>query len=320
MTYLSCRPNSPTSAYPALTSRRPTAHQLLICKTGRVPSEPSRFIDPTTSTSYHFDHLRLTATDPVPVHVDEGCEAIRIELEKAAEGYDKEHFAGTTNTGEPAKNGASKVFTVEQTTLKRPPATEPEDDQQPAVVNDDAAAKSIEDPEPQIISENVPQVVGTKDAEDGQETAGGSAGSAEVDESSTVVINTGEGVQQPFNGETGGTQETEQVAKIVEDFQEGTGDGAAPDAANEGAEKGEVHDTEMASVSAAATPAPDQEGHDTEEEPSAMQTDGDVPAGEQNASEAMAQQEGQEEPVPTPLEKKFALFFVGNKYNPSNYW
>jgi len=302
--------------------------QLLICETGRVPSEESRFIDPTTSTSYTFDHLRLTASDPVPVYVDDECEAFRAELEKAAGAYEKEHFAGTTNAGEAAKNGVSKVFTVEQTTLNRAPKAKAQQVQTEAAKegietpaspvekeeSKEDPSKELDQPEKQIISESVPRVVKSPDNakdDDGPTTPG-----TQINESETVIMNTSEGVHVPFKGEGQSPgcseakpkQETEVIAKLVEDFEEGKKD--EPHAVAEDVAEGQ--DVEMTSASTAATPA----AQDPDDEDAQMVSEA---AGDAQRP-VQAEEEQELEATPGPLAKKFALYFVGNKYNPSNYW
>ena len=84
--------------------------QLLICEAGRVPEASNRFIEPSSAKSWIFDHLRLSASEPIDILVNQDCEAIRKELEKVAQIYGNEHFS----------EGVSKVFTTEQTRLKGP--------------------------------------------------------------------------------------------------------------------------------------------------------------------------------------------------------
>ncbi|KDN51636.1 hypothetical protein RSAG8_00181, partial [Rhizoctonia solani AG-8 WAC10335] len=51
-------------------------HQVIVSSAGLIP-ESGRFLDPRTKTSFVFDHLTLTASEPEPVEIDDESEPFR---------------------------------------------------------------------------------------------------------------------------------------------------------------------------------------------------------------------------------------------------
>lgn len=68
----------------------------MICPAAKVGADDeSRFLDPNSSQTFVFDHLRLSATDVEPfVAPADPIEMIRSQLDEEAEKYVKEHFQG----------------------------------------------------------------------------------------------------------------------------------------------------------------------------------------------------------------------------------
>jgi len=238
----------------------PDKTQLLVCEAGHAQDDvsssgntTSRFIEPNSGTSWSFDHLRLTGSDPVPVHIDTACEVIRKELEEAARRYGQEFFA----------EGVSKVFTTYQTRLVKP--------------------KQAHQTQAPIQEEGEKDVV-KEDQEMTQEEPA-------AHEETEIVVQTAQ-------------RSSEEVPPLAEE------QATAPAETQE--------DSEMTS---APTPAVDQ-GEDIIEDVQAdtVTAAAEAPAAVEPEVKAEETKEEEVEEVHEPLQKKFSLYFVGNKYNPSNYW
>ncbi|CAE6519829.1 unnamed protein product [Rhizoctonia solani] len=66
-------------------------HQVIVSGAGSIP-ESGRFLDPRSKTSFVFDHLTLTASEPEPVEVDAESEPFRSALEESTLKYLAEYF------------------------------------------------------------------------------------------------------------------------------------------------------------------------------------------------------------------------------------
>ncbi|GJJ13321.1 hypothetical protein Clacol_007573 [Clathrus columnatus] len=73
-------------------------HQVIISDVGRVEGEQDRFRDPQAKLTFHFDHLRLEASDVQAYEPDEDTEPFRSALEKATLAYIGDHFPGGVST------------------------------------------------------------------------------------------------------------------------------------------------------------------------------------------------------------------------------
>lgn len=51
-----------------------------------------KFLDPSTKTTFKFDHLKKVATDSQSGSVDKTAEPWRSELEKALKSYRSDHY------------------------------------------------------------------------------------------------------------------------------------------------------------------------------------------------------------------------------------
>jgi len=67
-------------------------HQVIVSEAGRLLGT-KRFIDPRSHTSFEFDHIRLEASDPQPIEIDQSAEPFRTALESATIAYISDHFA-----------------------------------------------------------------------------------------------------------------------------------------------------------------------------------------------------------------------------------
>ncbi|KAB5593707.1 F-actin-capping protein subunit alpha-2 [Ceratobasidium theobromae] len=81
-------------------------HQVIVSNAGMIP-ESGRFIDPRSKTSFVFDHLTLTASDPETVEVDAESEPFRSALEESTLKYLAEYF----------QEGVGSVFASEPGTF-----------------------------------------------------------------------------------------------------------------------------------------------------------------------------------------------------------
>jgi len=75
-------------------------HQVIVSDAGLI-LETGRFLDPRSKTSFVFDHLSLTASDPEPVEPDAAGEPFRSALEESVLRYLSEYF----------QEGVGSVFT-----------------------------------------------------------------------------------------------------------------------------------------------------------------------------------------------------------------
>ncbi|KAG8741581.1 F-actin-capping protein subunit alpha [Ceratobasidium sp. 414] len=66
-------------------------HQVIVSDAGLIP-ESGRFLDPRSKTSFVFDHLSLTASDPEPVEPNVEAEPFRLALEESTLRYLGEYF------------------------------------------------------------------------------------------------------------------------------------------------------------------------------------------------------------------------------------
>lgn len=265
------------------------ATQLMVCSSGSVLDETNRFIEPSTAKAWLFDHLRLTASDPVDIQVDADCEAIRADLEKAASRYGQEHFT----------EGVSKVFTSEQRMLK--PKAKPKK-QSPSAATAATSSKEEVEKKPEA-----PAQTADTDMQD-DTNAGLPSEESKID---TELVD-------PETAPPTDEGMTTDAAEPVE-----------PTSENDAQDKDETIDTDMAEEKAADAGEPSQdstlEAEKTAED--LQQEGGETSANTDSVSEprATAQPEEQdaeveEESTVEPLARKFSLYFVGNKYNPSNYW
>lgn len=237
--------------------------QLLICQAGKTTDSPERFIEPRGAKSWVFDHLRLTASDPIDLEVDSACETTRTALEQAAQSYAKEHLT----------EGVSKVFTTHQTRLKKPKPVKQAPEvhaAEPVSATQKAAAESAEDAEAIIENDqaavsSAPPVVSEASSSD---SAGPPSQVAEIGGAESIVAT------DDVDMHTANTPSAVEAETIE-------------------AEEG----VEIPAVSAekeAATTAPAPQMQEIEQE--------------------------EQEELKDPLPLHFSLYFVGNKYNPSNYW
>ncbi|CAE6502477.1 unnamed protein product [Rhizoctonia solani] len=81
-------------------------HQVIVSNAGLIP-ESGRFLDPRTKTSFVFDHLTLTASEPEPVEVDAESEPFRSALEESTLKYLAEYF----------QEGVGSVFALNPNTF-----------------------------------------------------------------------------------------------------------------------------------------------------------------------------------------------------------
>lgn len=260
----------------------PDGQQLMICPSGSVQEVSNRFIEPSTAKAWLFDHLRLSASEPLDVQMDTDCEAIRVELEKAASSYGKEHFT----------EGVSKVFTSEQRTLKsiaEPKDKTAETDSVPATAEFVAetlqGSKDIESemPEDSRLAESSHTGTDTELVDPETEAPAGEGATTDVVEDAIASGERAE-VDQPD------VIDTDMVANV-----EGTGNRAGQDTGLE--DDMSARDTLQSGGNVASTPVQSSEESEPIVEDEATST---VPA--------------------EPLPKRFSLYFVGNKYNPANYW
>lgn len=75
-------------------------HQVIVSNAGLIP-ESGRFLDPRSKTSFVFDHLALTASDPEAVEPDAESEPFRSALEESTLKYLADYF----------QDGVGSVFT-----------------------------------------------------------------------------------------------------------------------------------------------------------------------------------------------------------------
>lgn len=256
----------------------------MICSHGNVQDDTTRFIEPSTAKAWLFDHLRLSASDPVDIQVDAECEAIRVELEKAASNYGKEHFT----------EGVSKVFTSEQRKLKptaKPKAKPAPIEAVPATTEDVSEAEPVKEVEESNMQEDstiAPAGETKTDAELIDPETEGPAGEASTT-AAVESVTTSEEAQEEAKVDT---IDTDMVEK------ESNADQETPkDTTMESDEQTE--EPRQASEETSTTAAP------VSEQPEQIQEE---------------QEEMEEETPAEPLPKRFSLYFVGNKYNPSNYW
>ena len=245
--------------------------QLMICQAGQVPEGNGRYIEPHSATSWKFDHLNLTASDPEDLEVDEECETIRKELQAAAQRYESEHLA----------DGVSKVFTTHQTRAKR------------------------QAPETPIATASVPAVT-------------------EGDDMETEIV---------------GTDDKTIVEKIVDTAESLIGGKSTSESKAQGATEtadqiaGQDAEMAVAPSPAAATDEEDastvkasQESDDSAVERSQTSSASDITADATStadpdmAATVSVSQAVPEESPSEPFTRHFSLYFVGNKYNPSNFW
>jgi len=100
-------------------------HQCIVSEAARDPAESEggsdRFWDPRSRTSFHFDHLTLEASDPLPVESDSESEPFREALEKAALDYLSAHYhSGVTSVF--SVPGTSDQFTLQVVANKYSPS------------------------------------------------------------------------------------------------------------------------------------------------------------------------------------------------------
>lgn len=264
----------------------------MICPSGSVQDETNRFIEPSTAKAWQFDHLRLSASDPVDIQVDTECETIRTELEKAASTYGSEHFS----------EGVSKVFTTEQRKLK--PAPKPKA----------AAASALSEPTSSSQEHVQPTVTETQDETAMQEDkaeAGTSAAQASKVDTELVDPETAPPADEDESATTDAAEPAVASGEVV-----GSGD------------KTETIDADMTSTEADATQKIEGNAATSEvvEEVTTADASEEVSTEEPSTATETTEQvsepvvEEEEETPLEPLPKKFSLYFVGNKYNPSNYW
>lgn len=246
----------------------------MICPSASVQDDQTRFIEPSTAKAWLFDHLRLSASDPLDIQVDTECETIRSELEKAAMSYGKEHFT----------EGVSKVFTSEQCKLK--PQPKPKVTATQAVPDPDTS-ETPKDLDTAMHEESV--TVEPTETKTDTELVDPETEAPAGDDSTTADIEEGTATGQPATGQKTDEIDTDMVGKEAD----------APSVETE-------KDTSMETD----TPVRD-----------AAQTDGAAVKAPEASEQAADNQEEMEEELPAePLPKRFSLYFVGNKYNPSNYW
>lgn len=283
-----------------------SSSQLLICEAGSIPSSTStRYIDPSTSLAWLFDHLRLAASDPKEVIVDSACEEIRKQLQDEAQRYAKEHFS----------EGVSKVFTTEQKRLKpdpKPKKARPE--AATATVADteetieQAAKENVENP----VLEETPAKLDTQTKDDVM-TASTGEPAVSIAEGDSSSARQADGT---------GTEDSEMASTAATPAPEISGGGNDATMDTETETETNVDLAATAGTSGAADEPVAQEDAGTvqvQQVALAERTDGtdDTAA----VADAASEEQEEEEETPTePLAKKFAFYFVGNKYNPSNYW
>lgn len=248
--------------------------QLMICPSGSVVDEQSRFIEPSTGKAWLFDHLRLTASDPLDIQVDTECERIRTELQKAASSYGKEHFT----------EGVSKVFTSEQRKLKPKP--------KPKIEAPETAPAAVTSEQPKDIDTEMQaedQPAESSETKTDSELVDPETEAPAGEGSTAAAVDDGIISEQPLKEQKNDEIDTDMVAKA--------------DSTDE---------VEPRKDATMETDTPDEETTQASE----VAVTG-LEASEQKADN---QEETQEEVPAQPLPKRFSLYFVGNKYNPSNYW
>jgi capping protein alpha len=255
---------------------------------GGSSSSESRYIDPKTNKAWLFDHLRLSASEPRDILIDEECEAIRKELEKAAEAYGKEHFS----------EGVSKVFTTEQKRLKPLPKSAKTTSVAPVQTVDgsvteveEAAVDNVANP----VLEDTPAKVDSEN--DASMT---DAGVNDATSGDPAVEIGDEEVDAPKAAGTSETTDSEMTSAAT----------PAPEVAEDS--------TMETNDEITSAPAPIEEAGSVQVQELAQPEKPEDSGGSAHPAEA-AEIEEEEAPV-EPLAKKFSLYFVGNKYNPANYW
>ncbi|CAE6478925.1 unnamed protein product [Rhizoctonia solani] len=81
-------------------------HQVIVSSAGLIP-ESGRFLDPRSKTSFVFDHLTLTASEPEPVEIDAESEPFRSALEENTLKYLADYF----------QEGVGSVFALNPNTF-----------------------------------------------------------------------------------------------------------------------------------------------------------------------------------------------------------
>lgn len=242
--------------------------QLMICQAGQVPEGKGRYIEPHSATSWKFDHLNLSASDPEDLEIDEECEVIRKELQAAAQRYESEHLA----------DGVSKVFTTHQTRAKRRAV------EAPIPTGTEAVASEGDDMEAETVGPNDKTIV-EKIVDTAESLIGGDSASE---------LNAGDA-----------TEPADQTASQDAEMAVAPSPAAATDEEDASPVK-ESHESavEMGQTSSASD----------------ISTDATATADSDTPASAVAPQAVPEELPSEPVAKHFSLYFVGNKYNPSNFW
>lgn len=79
----------------------------MVLVTSHGKQDGSRFLDPQSKRTFKYDHLRKEALDPQPANVDEKAEPWRAAVERAMQGYLKEHYPNGTVTVYGSSSGAN---------------------------------------------------------------------------------------------------------------------------------------------------------------------------------------------------------------------
>lgn len=266
--------------------------QLMICPSGSVQDETNRFIEPSTAKAWLFDHLRLSASDAVDIQVDTECETIRTELERAASTYGSEHFS----------EGVSKVFTTEQRKLK--PAPKPKA----------AAASAPSEPTPSSQEDEQATMTETRD-ETAMQDDKAEAGTSAAQESKVDTELVDPETAPPADEDESATTEAAEPAVASSEV---VGSEDKTEAIDTDMTSTEAETTERIEENAAASAVVEEVTKVDASEAVNIDEPSTAPEAAEQVSEPVVEEE--EEAPLDPLPKKFSLYFVGNKYNPSNYW